>query len=223
MKALIRKGRYTENFVTLPNRLAQDRTVSFEARGLLTYLISKPYDWEIWEKALMNEGNCGSYVIRRIIKELVAAKYIIKKRERDDNGTFKSVVYEVFPEPQTPGKPPTCQKSTVDNPRIDNPPHTKERTLLNTDSTNSADGGDFDEFWKWCPRKVGKGAARTAYAKAIKKASHKTILNGIGRYFNSTASKDQQFIVHPARWLNEERWQDEPPRRQRPDKNQLAG
>lgn len=219
----IRKGRYTEKFVTLPNTLAQDRNLSFEARGLLAYLLSKPENWEIRETDLKNEGTCGSHRVRRILKELIAANYIIKKRDRDPDGTFTKVIFEVFPEPQTPGKPSTCQKSTVDNPPVKKQLHTKERTLQNTDLTKTADGGYFDDFWMVVPKKVGKGAARTAFAKAIKKADPKTIVKAMYRYSKETETIDQKYVPHPETWLNGERWIDEPPRRRRLTQGQIAG
>ena len=66
----------------------------------------------------------------------------------------------------------------------------------------------FDVFWSDYPRKIGKGAARAAYSKAIKKASVDTILGGLLKHEIQTM-KDAQFIPHPATWLNQERWDDE--------------
>jgi hypothetical protein len=137
---MIRKGKFTENFVTLSNALAQDRTLSLEARGLLAYLLSKPPEWIVRETDLKFEGGCGTYRIRRIIKELIAAKYMIKAKPRANDGTFETVEFEVFPEPQTPGKQSTVQKPTVDNPRADNQPLIKERPLKNTDVRNLGGG-----------------------------------------------------------------------------------
>jgi hypothetical protein len=68
----------------------------------------------------------------------------------------------------------------------------------------------FDEFWQACPRRIGKAAAEKAYAKALKQASHETIMAGIRRYAASRAGQDEQYTVHPATWLNQGRWDDEP-------------
>jgi len=62
----------------------------------------------------------------------------------------------------------------------------------------------FDEFWQKYPLKVGKGAARKSYLKAIKKTSHEKIMDGLSRY-----DPDPNFICHPSTWLNQERWDDE--------------
>jgi len=64
--------------------------------------------------------------------------------------------------------------------------------------------GDFDSFWQQYPKKVGKGAAKTSYNRALKKVSHADIMAGLARY-----NPDPQYICNPATWLNQERWSDE--------------
>lgn len=68
----------------------------------------------------------------------------------------------------------------------------------------------FAAFWSAYPRKVGKGAARTAFVKALRKASVETILAGLAR---AEWSADPQYIPHPSTWLNAERWDDAPTER----------
>lgn len=71
--------------------------------------------------------------------------------------------------------------------------------------------GDFDEWWSAYPRKVGKGAARKAYAKAKAKADTQTILSNTHRFAALMDGKEERFIPHPSTWLNQERWDDELP------------
>jgi len=68
----------------------------------------------------------------------------------------------------------------------------------------------FEKFWLACPRRVGKEAARKAYEKARKIASDSELLEGIRRYAATRAGQDEQYTVHPATWLNQGRWADEP-------------
>lgn len=67
---------------------------------------------------------------------------------------------------------------------------------------------DFEVFWTACPRRVGKGAARKAYASALKKADAATLLSGIKRHAVEMRGREQRFIPNPATWLNQERWLD---------------
>lgn len=67
----------------------------------------------------------------------------------------------------------------------------------------------FDEFWNVYPRKVGKGQARNAWAKAVGKvADPQTIVDAAKAQANTLASKGE-FCPHPSTWLNGERWSDE--------------
>lgn len=78
------------------------------------------------------------------------------------------------------------------------------------ENKNLVDFG-FEQFWKVCPRKAGKGAARTAWVRACRKADPPTILAGLERAKLGWRDVEPQFIPHPATWLNQERWLDEPP------------
>jgi uncharacterized protein YdaU (DUF1376 family) len=76
-------------------------------------------------------------------------------------------------------------------------------------SKPKTDGADFAEFWDRYPRKVGKDAARKAFAKAMKTARPDDVMFGLSQQLPSLQSKDPQFIPHAASWLNQGRWTDE--------------
>jgi Helix-turn-helix domain len=67
----------------------------------------------------------------------------------------------------------------------------------------------FEEWWKIYPRKVAKGAARKAYASALKKATPEQINTGALRYAAERTGQDDKYTKHPATWLNAECWADE--------------
>jgi hypothetical protein len=67
------------------------------------------------------------------------------------------------------------------------------------------------EFWPNVPVKIGKGDAREAYIKARKKTSKEDILAGLPKYKDYEAGRSVQQDyrpLHPATWLNQERWTD---------------
>jgi hypothetical protein len=68
----------------------------------------------------------------------------------------------------------------------------------------------FDQFWEWYPRKVGKEAAKKAWDKARTKTDQQHILQGLENYRLDPNLPAKEFIPHPATWLNEGRWDDEP-------------
>ena len=67
-------------------------------------------------------------------------------------------------------------------------------------------------FWSAYPRKTGKGAARKAWAKATDRPPILAILANIQAHVDSDQWQREggQFIPHPATWLNQKRWDDEP-------------
>lgn len=79
--------------------------------------------------------------------------------------------------------------------------------------TPSPQGGEakepagFSEFWAAYPRKVGKDAARVAYAKAIKRAAPVAILRAV---LAQRWHEDTSLRPHPSTWLSQGRWQDDP-------------
>ena len=78
----------------------------------------------------------------------------------------------------------------------------------------------FHEFWNTYPRKQGKGAARTAWTKAIAKADAATIIAAAAAY-RDDPNREDGFTAHAATWLNQERWDDDPlPSRAEPSKSE---
>lgn len=81
-----------------------------------------------------------------------------------------------------------------------------------------ADPKDFEQFWEIYPRREAKGAARKAWAQAIKKAPVDEILAGARAYRDDGARQrsEPKFTKLPATWLNAECWTDERPSRASP-------
>lgn len=79
----------------------------------------------------------------------------------------------------------------------------------------------FDEFWSAYPRKVAKGAARTAWLKAVKIVDPSTLIAGAISYANDPARKPE-YTKHPATWLNAECWEDEADQERRRSKGTTA-
>jgi hypothetical protein len=70
----------------------------------------------------------------------------------------------------------------------------------------------FEQFWKLFPRKVGKGQAEKAWAKAVQGCEDPDeILMGLKVATSLDwldMREDGRFCPHPATWLNGKRWLD---------------
>jgi len=73
-------------------------------------------------------------------------------------------------------------------------------------------GTEFDLFWGAYPRKTGKGAARAAWDKKVSNGDAEKIMAALAWQVSSDDwTRDEgQYIPHPATYLNQCRWEDEP-------------
>lgn len=118
--------------------------LSFEARGVMAYVLMKPDDWELNVPDLMREGGIGRDKAYRIIDECIEAGYMERVDGRDKRGKFGSNDIhvhelplpkqgeEITPEPCTE-KPDAVQPDTglpdTDNPNTEKPyPENQEQT-----------------------------------------------------------------------------------------------
>jgi len=99
---------------------------------------------------------------------------------------------------------------------LNNAPSNGKVTSLSSSSTSvtppKPPTGGFDEFWKSYPKKVGKGAAESAFKKIKKpKETLRQILQALERQKRSEqwTKENGRFIPNPATYLNQRRWEDE--------------
>lgn len=105
----------------------------------------------------------------------------------------------------------TVPNSTITVPEGNNPPISP---LAHDTTKSNLQDGRFTEFWDVYPKKVGKEAARKSWTR-IKpnKELHAKILEAISRAKLSEQwrTENGRFIPNPTTWLNQGRWDDEPP------------
>lgn len=58
------------NFTIISNRVINDTNLSWEARGLLVYLLSKPKGWQVRKFDIIRQSPAGETVVRRVLAEL---------------------------------------------------------------------------------------------------------------------------------------------------------
>lgn len=68
----------------------------------------------------------------------------------------------------------------------------------------------FDDFWIVYPRKVAKPKAMKAWERATKSADADAIVAAAVQFAGSDVGQSGEFCPHPATWLNECRWADDP-------------
>ena len=91
-------------YVQISRKELQNDTLSFEATGVWTKLLSRPDDWQISIKDLQKSGRCGEDRIYRILNELIDAGYVYRHQERilkaNRKPFFGKVQYYIFESPE---------------------------------------------------------------------------------------------------------------------------
>jgi len=98
----------SDRFVSLDNALVQDASLSYEALGMLTYLLSQPRDWKVIVRNLMQR--CGRSKATRILNDLVEAGYVVKHGgDKDEDGRFVPATYDVYERPPARSGSPVAE------------------------------------------------------------------------------------------------------------------
>ncbi|OES45385.1 conserved phage C-terminal domain-containing protein [Domibacillus iocasae] len=148
--SVYRKRKDRENpYVQLHKGFIYDKNLSFKAKGILVYLLSRPDDWQVYESEIIKHSRDGKDSVRNGIKELIEQGYISRSNFRTDNGKFAGYIYDVYEEKQNvlpereirsglsaPGKP-SSEKPFSDNPPLLKNKETNQYNELKNDRTNN--------------------------------------------------------------------------------------
>lgn len=95
--SIVRVRKDTRYF-TASNEPFVDESLSWESRGLMGYLLTKPNNWEVRIADLEKKGPAGNHKMRRMLAELRRAGYMNRIRLTLEKGKFDWVT-EVFESP----------------------------------------------------------------------------------------------------------------------------
>ena len=74
----------------------KDSTLSLKAKGLLTYCLSKPDNWQFYLIAMARELKENKDTIAKILLELINTGYVQRQRRHDKQGKFKGYDYTIY-------------------------------------------------------------------------------------------------------------------------------
>src|SRR5690625_2701779 len=127
VKSIVRIKKET-NFVVMDKSFLNDTTLSWKAKGIMAYMLSKPDDWTFYISELIKHATDGKASFRSGFTELRDSGYVRRIKKRNEDGTFswETIVHE---------------RPRTDFPHVDNPhveiPHADNRPLLHNDSTKN--------------------------------------------------------------------------------------
>lgn len=94
-----------KEYTVIRNSLIVEKKLSWEARGLIIYLLSKPETWIVMKKDLIEASPAAGKKISSILKELEIVGYIKRNKFRNVKGQWEWHTW-VYDMPQPPPIPP---------------------------------------------------------------------------------------------------------------------
>ena len=120
-------------YVMIDRRPVDNPALSFKAKGILTYLLSRPDGWEVSVADLVKHGTEGAAAVRSGLKELKNARHMKYTTSRKQ-GRITGWLIEVFEVPY----PPDSDFQQVENQDIEN-----QRQVLSTLSRNKKQSNKY--------------------------------------------------------------------------------
>lgn len=123
----LRRIEKPRGWTSIPNAALEDARLSWRARGILAYLLSRPADWSTDSERLAAIAKEGREAVRTALRELEANRYLFRVKAQGAGGkwTTEYVVYDTPLDPRiTPGTQPPldldASPSAAENP-VHNP------------------------------------------------------------------------------------------------------
>ena len=87
----------TNNYTVMSNYHLRDRNLSFKAKGMLSFMLSLPEEWDYSLNGLVSVSKESKKAIRNILNELKENGYLQVEQTRGDRGQYKYnyIIYEI--------------------------------------------------------------------------------------------------------------------------------
>ena len=135
-----------QNYIVMSNHHLRDRNLSYKAKGLLSFMLSLPEDWDYSLAGLCFISKESRDGIRSILKELQEHHYVEIEKVRGYKGYFEYnyLIYEVphFISLENEQSNPDMENSHLDTPNVET------TTQINTNIINTKKQIDKDDKTK---------------------------------------------------------------------------
>ena len=109
----------TKNYTVMANYHLRDKRLSFKAKGLMSFMLSLPEEWDYSITGLSMFGTDKIDSVRSALKELEKQGYVRAERVRDNKGMLRGTEYTVMEKPILEN--PTLEKPILEKPILENP------------------------------------------------------------------------------------------------------
>ncbi|MGB5439132.1 MAG: hypothetical protein WBN90_05710 [Gammaproteobacteria bacterium] len=159
-----------DRFVIIDQHAVEDARLSWAARGLLGYLLSRPDDWKVLVNDLRKRGDLGRDGIYKLLKELRTVGYARYVRLRDRFGRIRGGFYIIreiadspYPELPDTAEPQTAEPGPANPGALPTTDVNLIRTTTTTPTTTKERSSSENEksvvgFASWVPDELREAA-----------------------------------------------------------------
>ena len=212
---IIRIDKTAGNYFIASKYYVEDENISWKAKGIMSYLFSKPDDWQIYQTQLEKVSKDGKASVRSTINELIDNGYMTRQSRRKSNGDFDGYDYTLHEYPTNDGvrkmedakmedakmeiaKMEIAKSDTTNNNSTNNDLTNNDINISATDVTQE----QFEEWWNLYNKKKDKKKANSLFKSTLKKYDYETIMKGTKEYLKTI--KDKQYQKYPKTFLSQE-------------------
>lgn len=162
MTQTIRRAARRHRYVIVDQAAVEDTRLSWAARGLLAYLLSRPDDWKVLVNDFKKRGNLGRDGIYALLRELRQAGYVRFERNRDAQGRMRGGTYIVSEIPHS-ASPDVAQPEPANAgalPSTDRKQRTTTTTIPTATYATAVDKNGALRFPDWLPAEMHAPATR---------------------------------------------------------------
>ena len=131
---MIHRSLTRERYLIVSKVAIEDNRLSWKARGILIFLLSKPDDWNVIVAYLINQSPDGRSAVMAALKELEDCGYMARNHRPKVAGRYDGIDCEVFEEPR---KKPDATVSDIQHPHRVRFSATDNQPLLSNEVLNT--------------------------------------------------------------------------------------
>jgi len=235
--SIIRTVKRPHHYVHIDTTCLDDTRLSLRAKGLHSYLMSKPNGWKVLTPHLVHTCHEGRDAIRTALKELYQYGYATKRLLQDADGRLHGWEITIFERPGEPLQPsdqkPVRRKTQpTENQPTENQPTVFQALLVTPDlatpdlvtkerknppvssKEETSPRGErysqgFYAFWRIYPIKKAKHKAWLSWKRQGLDAYTEEICRSVEAHKAQDGDWRHGFIKHPTTYLNGRCWEDE--------------
>lgn len=144
----IHHAKKERDYTVIDNAMLRNPNLSLKAKGLMSYMLSRPDDWVFTIRGLAHFCRDGPDSVRSAVQELEKAGYIVRQRKRE-KGKYQEMEYDIYEKPAqvlSAQVEPEKERPLKENAPLSNTDPANTDTLINDDNNQSINHGQMERL-----------------------------------------------------------------------------